>query len=147
MNIKGQSENLSKNVLQNEWALKLIPKMGAKGMTWMRVVGDQLESNIVQFFTQEEQDRIKAKLNAEDGDILVFIADTNHNLVNDVLGRFRVFVADYLNLIDQDKTCPVWVTDFPLFEKQNGELTSLHHPFTQPNEPINVYVKRRYFKG
>ena len=136
MNIKGQSENLSKNVLQNEWALKLIPKMGAKGMTWMRVVGDQLESNIVQFFTQEEQDRIKAKLNAEDGDILVFIADTNHNLVNEV------FVADYLNLIDQDKTCPVWVTDFPLFEKQNGELTSLHHPFTQPNEPISASMSK-----
>jgi aspartyl-tRNA synthetase len=54
INIPGQSDKLSKNVLQNEYAKQIAPSFGAKGMTWMRAEGGKLESNIVQFFSSRE---------------------------------------------------------------------------------------------
>lgn len=142
MNIKNAADKLSKNVMQNEIAMTLIPQMGAKGLTWMKVIDGKLESNIVQFFTDEQQERLMKTLNAEDNDILVFIADTNHALVNDVLGRFRVYIANRLGLIDKTKFCPVWITDFPLFELSEGRVSSIHHPFTQPNTPAHSSMSK-----
>jgi len=57
-------------------------------------------------------------------------------LVNDVLGRFRCLMAERLGLIDPTKFMPCWVIDFPLFELKEGRLSSLHHPFTQPQGDI-----------
>ncbi len=133
INVKGQSENLSKNVLQNEYAKKIVPSFGAKGMTWMRVTGGKLESNIVQFFSKEEQDAIMLRLDAQDGDVLVLIADASHARVNKVLGLLRLHMAERLDLIPKDVYCPVWVTDFPLFEIHGKTVTSTHHPFTAPD--------------
>ena len=75
-------------------------------------------------------------LNAEVGDIMVFVADGSLATVNEVLGRFRVLVAERFNLIPEDVYSACWVTDFPLFELHDGQLTS-PHPFTQPSEPVN----------
>lgn len=136
MLIPGKAEEMSKNYIQNELIGKVIPKLGGKGMAWMKHLNGKLESNIVQFFSEDEQSDIKAKLNAKDGDLLVFIGDTNHNLVNEVLGKFRLYIAEAKNLIPKDKIATCWVTDFPLFEEKDGHLSSMHHPFTQPSEPI-----------
>ncbi len=134
--VKGQSERLSKNVLQEEFAKKVVPAMGARGMTWMRVEAGQLQSNIVQFFTPEEQVALAQRMDAQDGDVLMFIADTNPRLVDDVLGRFRTYVAEYLGVIPDGVIAPCWVTEFPLFEVIDGKPYSMHHPFTQPNAPL-----------
>ncbi len=151
INLKGASEKLSKNILQNEYAMKVIPKLGGKGMTWMRVIDNQLESNIVQFFSQAHQEKIKTKMQAENGDVLIFIADYSLAKVNEVLGRFRIFIANELGLtsdigvkgqspsgVQGAKTLEkggsfsiLWVTDFPLFADNLGKLESMHHPFTQ----------------
>jgi aspartyl-tRNA synthetase len=131
--VKGQAQNLSKNVLQNEYALKIVPTFGAKGMSWMKVVEGRLQSNIVQFFNNEEQEQIITRFQAEDGDIIMLIADVEPTLVNDVLCRLRIHVANRLGMIPQDLFCPLWVTDFPLFELKDGVVSSQHHPFTMPN--------------
>ncbi|MDO9516029.1 MAG: aspartate--tRNA ligase [Syntrophales bacterium] len=133
INIKGQSDKLSKNVLQNEYAKKVIPSFGAKGMTWMRMTSGRLESNIVQFFSEEEQQAIIQRLGAEDGDVLVMIADASHARVNRVLGMLRLHMAERLDLIPHDVYSPVWITDFPLFEVHGKTVTSTHHPFTAPD--------------
>ena len=131
-----QAEHLSKNMLQNDLAGKVIPSLGAKGMTWIKCIDGGFESNIVQFFSTEELNAIKDRLGAVDGDIMIFIADTNHQLVTDVLGQFRVYIAERLGLIDTTKTCPVWITEFPLFEYKAGRFHSIHHPFTQPAQEL-----------
>ncbi len=133
INIKGQSAKLSKNVLQNEYAKQIVPSFGAKGMTWMRVVKGNLESNIVQFFSQDEQNRIKERFQAEDGDVIIMIADQLHRNVNDVLGLLRLHIANSLNLIPLNEYAPIWITDFPLFEATGNGITSNHHPFTAPH--------------
>jgi aspartyl-tRNA synthetase len=132
INVNQASESLSKNVLQNEYAKQIVPSFGAKGMTWMRVTGDTLDSNIVQFFSLEEQQAIIHRFKAQDGDVILIIADPSLELVNSALGRLRLHVAHRLNMIP-DSFAPVWVTDFPLFEPTEEGVTSSHHPFTAPD--------------
>ncbi len=131
--VKGMADVLSKNVLQNEYALKIVPSLGAKGMTWMKVIDGQLESNIVQFFDSVEQEKLKDRFSAEDGDVVMMIADTSMELVHKVLCSLRLHVAERLGLIPKDRFCPLWITDFPLFEEKDGGLGSQHHPFTMPD--------------
>ncbi len=138
LTIKNAADKLSKNVMQEEIAKKVIPQMGAKGLTWMKVVDGKLDSNIVQFFSDAEQAALIAAMGAEEGDILTFIADTNHGLVSDVLGRFRLYIAERLGLLDSSVVAPCWVTDFPLYEKTENGLSSVHHPFTAPQEDISL---------
>ncbi len=133
INVKGQSDQLSKNVLQNEYAKQIVPEFGARGMTWMRVTGAKLDSNIVQFFSGHEQQQLMERFNAEDGDVLMIIADTSWHTVCSALGQLRLHVAGRLNLIPEHVYKPVWVTDFPLFETGADGLTSCHHPFTMPS--------------
>lgn len=135
INLKGQAPQLSKNVLQEEFAKVLIPKLGGKGMTWMKVENGKLDSNIVQFFSEQEQAQLIHHMQAEENDVLIFIADTKHTLVNDVLGRFRTYIADRQGLIPEGYA-PCWVVDFPMFELQDGRLYAVHHPFTQPQVPL-----------
>jgi aspartyl-tRNA synthetase len=142
INVKGQSENLSKNVLQNEYAKEIVPGFGAKGMTWMRVLEGGLESNIVQFFSEEERNAILSRFEAENGDVILMIADPSWTLVCSALGQLRLHLAGRLNLIPEGVYRPLWVTDFPLFEAADDGVTSSHHPFTMPDrtdfDPENV---------
>ena len=133
INVKGHSDALSKNVLQNEYAKQIVPGFGAKGMTWMRVVGGGLESNIVQFFSEAEQRAIVERFGAEDGDVVLMIADPSYSLVVSALGQLRLHLADRLGLIPDGVYAPTWVTDFPLFEATDDGITSSHHPFTAPH--------------
>lgn len=133
INVKGQSDSLSKNILQNEYAKEIVPGFGAQGMTWMRVMDGRLESNIVQFFSSEEQRRILERFEAQDGDVLLMIADASWNTVCSALGQLRLHVANRLNLIPHGIYKPLWVTGFPLFEATDEGLTSSHHPFTMPS--------------
>jgi aspartyl-tRNA synthetase len=143
LNLKGQSERLSKNVLQNEYAKEIAPSFGAKGMTWMRAENGALESNIVQFFSAQELDELRRRFAVEDGDVLIMVADPSYRVVTSALGNLRLHLANRLGLIPADTFCPLWVTDFPLFEPTDeGGVTSTHHPFTAPHrtdfDPSNV---------
>ncbi|MFH1039459.1 MAG: aspartate--tRNA ligase [PVC group bacterium] len=133
INVRGQSAALSKNILQNEYAQRLVPEFGARGMTWMRVAGDTLESNIVRFFTAGERTNILERFGAGDGDVILMIADQNPQIVTDALGRLRLHLGNRLGLIPEGEYRPVWITDFPLFEAAEDGLTSRHHPFTAPD--------------
>ncbi|MEE9610755.1 MAG: Asp-tRNA(Asn)/Glu-tRNA(Gln) amidotransferase subunit GatC, partial [Desulfatiglandales bacterium] len=131
--VKGQAKVLSKNVLQNEYAMKIVPSFGARGMTWMKVIDGQLQSNIVQFFNQRERQRLVERFHAQEGDVLMMIADASVDLLNKALCSLRLHVAERLGLIPGDRYAPLWVTDFPLFEIKDGRLSSQHHPFTMPD--------------
>lgn len=132
--VRGKADALSKNVLQNEYAMKIAPSFGARGMTWMKIIGGKLQSNIVRFFTREEQDSLVERFRAEEGDLILMVADLSMDLINEALGRLRLHLADRLDLIPPNLHRPLWVTDFPLFEVKEGGLTSKHHPFTMPDQ-------------
>lgn len=130
--IQGQAQVLSKNVLQNEYSLKIAPSFGAKGMTWMKVVNGALESNIVQFFSGAERTALIERFHAQDGDVIILVAEASVDSLNKILCSLRLHLADRLGLIPPDQFRPLWVTEFPLFELAEDRLGSLHHPFTMP---------------
>ncbi len=132
--VKDPTGALSKNILQNDYAKTIVPRFGAKGLSWMKVIEGKLQSNIVQFFSPEEQQGLMRSFEARDGDVLMMIADESGDLVKNVLGRLRRHVAERLNLIPKDHWRPLWVTDFPLFELKDGRIGSQHHPFTMPDK-------------
>jgi len=143
INVKGQSEALSKNVLQNEYAREIAPSFGAKGMTWMRAEGGRLESNIVQFFSETELAGLQKRFDLQDGDVLIMVADPSYTTVISALGQLRLHLAGRLGLIPENTFYPVWITEFPLFEPtDDGGITSSHHPFTAPDrtdfDPKNI---------
>ena len=130
--VQGQATSLSKNVLQNEYAMKIVPSFGAKGLTWMKVVEGTLQSSIVQFFSQAEQSKLMERFGAGEGDVLMMIADVSTDLVNRTLCSLRLHMANRLRLIPETGYRPLWVYDFPLFELKDGNLSAKHHPFTMP---------------
>jgi len=129
--LKGLSDKLSKNMLQEEWAKKVVPQFGGKGMTWMRVENGELQSNVVQFLSETEKNEILTRFQAVSGDVIILIADITAAKVNDILGKLRLYAAEKFGLIPKDVYMPCWVVDFPMFDLQDGQLTSTHHPFTQ----------------
>lgn len=130
LNAKG-GEKLSRKDIDD--FTKYVGIFGAKGLAWMRVTENGLESNIVKFFSKENQNKILEITKAEKGDLLFFVADTP-KITFDALGNLRIKVAEKLNLIDKEKLNFLWVVEFPLFEYDYKEkrISATHHPFTAP---------------
>ena len=110
---------------------KFVGEFGAKGLAWMKITANGAESNIVKFFTKEEIDTIINKLEAKDGDLVVFLAD-EVEIVAQGLGALRLKMGKQLGLIDKNKFNFLWVVDFPLFawDKEERRWVANHHPFT-----------------
>lgn len=111
---------------------------GAKGLVWLRVEENEYKSSVNKFFSQEQLSDIAAVFEANAGDLILIAADKS-KVVFDTLGFLRRHIAGILGLLDDKKFNLLWVTDFPMFEKddETGELKAMHHPFTHPrNEDI-----------
>lgn len=108
---------------------------GAKGMAWMRVTGDGLDSNIAKFFPAEVQKKLIAAVGAKPGSVLMFIADKKA-ACNAVLDRLRRELAKNLELVDAKRFAFCWVNDFPLFSWNDEEdrWEPEHHMFSMPKQ-------------
>ena len=107
---------------------------GAKGLAWITYMEDSsVKSPVLKFLNEEQIKEIQTRAQAQNGDIVFFVADYPQ-IVFDVLGRFRLYFGEKLNLIDKSKHDLLWVVDFPLFEYsfEDGTYKSMHHPFTMP---------------
>ncbi|MGA3281353.1 MAG: aspartate--tRNA ligase [Smithella sp.] len=106
---------------------------GAKGLAWAKVNAADWTSPIFKFLKPEEVEGIAKTMNAREGDVIFFVADTPR-VVNDSLGNLRVHLAKKLNLIDPEALAFTWITEFPLMEYSESEkrFVSTHHPFTSP---------------
>ena len=125
---------------------KYVSNYGAKGLAWIKVnsIADGiggLQSPIIKFLGDEVTMEIMARLKVSDGDIVFFGAD-KYSIVSESLGALRSRLGEDLDLYS-DKWCPLWVTDFPMFERtDSGDLTPLHHPFTSPSCDFEVLKKQ-----
>ncbi|MCL4456388.1 MAG: aspartate--tRNA ligase [Nitrospirae bacterium] len=104
---------------------------GAKGLAWIKVKNG-FESPIAKFFPEDVLRQMADRLEASDGDMMLFVAD-KEKVVHDVLSRMRLELGKRLKLI-QPGFRFVWITDFPLFEwdDEEGRFQAMHHPFTSP---------------
>jgi len=115
-----------------------VARYGAKGLAYIKIEDitkkkDGMQSPILKFLPDEVIDELINRVDINDGDIIFFGAD-KENIVNDALGSLRVRIGKDLNLLEEGWQ-PLWVTDFPMFEKDknSNNWTSLHHPFTAPS--------------
>lgn len=107
---------------------------GAKGLAWITYMEDgSVKSPVLKFLDESQIKEIQNRAQAQNGDIVFFVADFPQ-IVFDVLGRFRLYFGEKLNMIDKSKHDLLWIVDFPLFEYnfEDGTYKSVHHPFTMP---------------
>jgi len=107
---------------------------GAKGLAWFKVKDKQFEGGIARFFDESLQSKILSDNNIPEGSIIFMVGDSKKIVLN-AMGALRLKLAERENLIENDKWAPLWVVDFPLFEKdeKSNQYVPLHHPFTSPN--------------
>jgi len=115
---------------------------GAKGLAYVKIENGEWHSPIAKFFTPEEIASMNSAFDAEEGDLLFFVAD-KPKVVNDSLGKLRNHLANKLGLTNKEVFRFVWVTDFPLLEWDEDEKrwAAVHHPFTAPMDEDVEFVE------
>ena len=112
---------------------------GAKGLAWLKVNErakglEGVQSPIAKFLTEEKLTALLERVQAQDNDILFFGAD-KWQVTTDAMGALRLKLGRDLGLTQLDQWAPLWVIDFPMFERdEEGNLAAMHHPFTSPRD-------------
>ena len=108
-------------------------ELGAKGLVWAFREGDGWRSPTAKFLSAEELAALNERLGAEEGDLLLVVAD-KPKVANAVLGQLRLDLAAEFGLIPEGSDDLLWIVDWPLMERnEEGGWDPLHHPFTAPD--------------
>ncbi|MBW3139120.1 aspartate--tRNA ligase [Ferrimonas balearica] len=116
---------------------KFVGIYGAKGLAWMKVneTGKGIEgvqSPVAKFLSDDIVNAIIERTGAVANDIVLFGAD-DAKVVADAMGALRLKAGEDFGLVAEG-WAPLWVVDFPMFEKADGRYYALHHPFTAPRD-------------
>ena len=133
LNAKGAAERYSRKGL-DELTQFVCENFDAKGLAWFKVdAGTTLNSPIAKNFTPEMLARIAQRMEAEPGDLLLFVADA-FEITCKALYALRKRLAAELKLYQPGQMHFSWVVDFPMFapDVETGGWASMHHPFTAP---------------
>lgn len=121
--------------------VKFVGIYGAKGLAYIKI-NDRtqgtagLQSPILKFLPEDVIEAILIRCQAQTGDIVFFGAD-QEAIVNESMGALRIKLGHDCNLLTE-KWSPLWVVDFPMFEKAEGRWQSVHHPFTKPKNVASI---------
>jgi aspartyl-tRNA synthetase len=130
---KGAAESYSRKKLDE--ATEFVKTFGAKGLAWVKVEAEKLNSPIEKFLPAEAQATLREKMGAAAGDLILFVAD-NEDCVCQSLGQLRTRLAAELKLYDNTKHDfkLAWIIDFPSFiwDDEEKRWAANHHPFTAP---------------
>ncbi|MFH0892065.1 MAG: aspartate--tRNA ligase [Candidatus Falkowbacteria bacterium] len=113
---------------------ELAKNKGAKGLAYIQVKDDKLQSPIVKFLGEEAARGIMAEVGAVAGDIVFFGAD-KWRVVCESLGAVRNKCGEWLGLKDATKAAWAWIVDFPMYdysELEEGRIDFSHNPFSMP---------------
>jgi aspartyl-tRNA synthetase len=114
----------------------------ANGLAYITVTPQGAKSPITKFFSEREIDTLLERLEAREGDLLLFVAGQPAVVAN-ALSALRLHLAEFLGLIPRECLQFVWVVDFPLLEYDEEEkrFAARHHPFTSPREEDLLLLK------
>jgi len=104
---------------------------GAAGLVAIKIKEGDWDSSLNKFFSEELRLRITAAMAAQNGDLLLLVAEKRET-AQTLLGALRLELGDQLGMIPKDQLGLTWVVDFPLFEYSDEEkrYVARHHPFT-----------------
>lgn len=126
----GCAENFSRKVL-SDYENYVKTYFGAKGLAWIKVTEEGVNSPIAKFFSEEEMAAILERTGAVAGDVIMILAD-KEKVVYDGLGALRLALGKDLGLINKNEFKFLWIVDFPMFEwsEEEQRYKAQHHPFT-----------------
>ena len=116
-----------------------VRKFGASGLGYFQMKEDGLKGPLTKFFDDADLQKIVDAANLQVGDAIFFGAGPK-KLVLDYMGRFRIFLAEQMDIIPKDRFEFVWVVDFEMFEIEEGKVKAMHHPFTMPKDIDNTPI-------
>ncbi len=125
------ADNYSRKVI-DELTEYLKTYYDVKGLAWFKVNDKSFDGGIGKFFNQDNQKKIIQEHKINDNSIVFLIGDRKKKTLQS-MGALRLKLGAKEKLIDENMWAPLWVVDFPLFEKDENKYFSLHHPFTSPN--------------
>jgi aspartyl-tRNA synthetase len=138
INLKGCGDYTRKQI---DALTALVQEYGAKGLAYITLSKEgELKSSIAKFVTEERMKAITSRMDAEKGDLLVFVAD-RPAVVSDSLARLRVKLGNDLGLVDSNVLAFCWVIDFPfvIWNEEEKRWDPSHHLFTSPmDEDIHL---------
>src|SRR5437763_1750863 len=113
---------------------QFVATYGAKGLAYLKVNPEGLQSPIVKFLPENVLKEIVTRTGAQAGDVIFFGAD-KAKIVNDSLGALRVRLGQDKGLVEKGWRA-LWVVDFPMFEwdEEGKRWSAMHHPFTSPKD-------------
>lgn len=150
LTVKGGADSFTRK--QIDGLEEIAKTYGAKGLAWMKVSSEGITGPIARFFEEKAlQKNLLEKMGAEEGDLLVFVADKK-KVTHEALGALRVHLGKELELYDPKELSFLWVVNWPLFEydEETERYAAAHHPFTHPKEedreklltePTEVYAQ------
>lgn len=126
----GVAETFSRKIL-SDYEEYVKRYFGAKGMAWIKVTAEGVNSPIAKFFSEEEMKAIIERTEAKVGDVIIIVAD-KPKIVYASLGAVRLRLGKELNLYNKDEFKFLWIVHFPMFEydEEEGRYKAEHHPFT-----------------
>ena len=121
-----------------------VGKLGAKGLAYIKIndasdIENGLQSPILKFLSKDFITDLFNKLNPIDDDLIFFGAGPSE-VVNLSMSSLIKKLGKDLDLYQKD-WAPCWITNFPMFESDAGNLKALHHPFTRPKEDLEKFRK------
>ena len=130
--VKNASDKYSRKDLDK--LTEFVKTYKASGLAYLKF-NEEITGSIAKVVTDAELKSLKKKLNIEDNDLVLFVAD-KYNTTKIALGALRCKLARELNLIDENKYALLWVVDFPSFEwsEEENRFMACHHPFTAPKD-------------
>lgn len=117
-----------KKLLETE---EFVRKFGAKGLAYIQLKVEGAKGPLVKFISEKNLRVLIERMGAKTGDIIFFGAG-ERKIVWDYMGRLRLRIAQDMGLIDESRFEFLWVVNFPMFERIEGKISALHHPFTMP---------------
>ncbi|MDR5694361.1 MAG: aspartate--tRNA ligase [Armatimonadota bacterium] len=120
----------------------VVQSAGGKGLIPLYITSDGARSPLGRAITAEEVERIRERLGAQDGDLILIVADEPEK-ASELLGQVRLELARRLGMIPRDTYAFAWVVEFPMFEwsEEEKKLVAKHHPFTSPMDEDLPYLE------
>ena len=137
---KGAADTLTRKEIDK--LTDYVKGIGAKGLAWVRWTADNRACSFAKFMTDEQMERLLTAAGAEQGDVVLIVADTVKYNVLSTLGSLRLEVADRIG-IERTGYAPLWITEFPFFEwnEETKHWDAMHHPFTSPLDECIPYLE------
>jgi aspartyl-tRNA synthetase len=123
----------------NQWARD----EGAPGLGYVVLAEAAARGPIAKFLDEPRLAALRRVTGAVDGDAVFFVCD-KRAAADRLAGKARTRLGEELDLLEQDAFRFCWVTDFPMYERdeETGTIAFSHNPFSMPQGGLEALERQ-----